>query len=465
MPMKWIAILTAVAAVAWGEQPSFAEETTAHPASLLVVTPQRFENSLEAYLKHKRADLPVAVAILEKVLQQTKGTDDPERLKRFLFERFSQDRVRYVLLVGDADVLPVRYMTLDRITAPAYDTAFYPSDLYYADVVKADGSFEDWNAARDGQHAGYFGEVRGEKNKEDPINFDGVHYLPELAVGRWPVASSTEVERIARKTIEYENSLLARSSDASRAGLVAVGGWVDSRPTLDRLSSSLTKGGWELDKRYYADGRNDDTPPPTESEVLSLVNGGDRLLIHAGHGTDLGWHECLSAESIAKMQNHGRPIVMISAGCSTARFATLPPYESYVDVNGAKHRGTNFGEVFKSFPPPPAPYQSGRFNPPGLGEMLLRGTDAGAVAYIGCHTGSQPCGLTLLDGFGKAMEQRPAARLGDCWVDAVTYYHEQEHLDQLKPTESWYPASVYFQAMKFMVFGDPSLRLTSSKEP
>ena len=41
-----------------------------------------------------------------------------------------------MLLVGDATVLPVRYMVLDRVTPAAFDTAFYPSDLYYADVAQ-----------------------------------------------------------------------------------------------------------------------------------------------------------------------------------------------------------------------------------------------------------------------------------------------------------------------------------------
>jgi hypothetical protein len=49
--------------------------------------------------------------------------------------------------------------------------------------------------------------------------------------------------------------------------------------------------------------------------------------------------------------------------------------------------------------------------------------------------------------------------LGDCWAEAVTYYYEKERLASLKPTPDWYPASIFFQGMKFMLFGDPALRL------
>ena len=49
--------------------------------------------------------------------------------------------------------------------------------------------------------------------------------------------------------------------------------------------------------------------------------------------------------------------------------------------------------------------------------------------------------------------------LGDCWTRALRYYDEHQNLETLKPTADWYPPSIFFQGMKFMLFGDPSLRL------
>ena len=79
-----------------------------------------------------------------------------------------------------------------------------------------DGSFEDWNGRKDGFHAQYFGEVHGEKNKQDPINFDRVHYVPTLAVGRWPVGSPGEVTTLVNKTIAFEKRI-SRTGHAGRA--------------------------------------------------------------------------------------------------------------------------------------------------------------------------------------------------------------------------------------------------------
>jgi hypothetical protein len=193
------------------------------------------------------------------------------------------------------------------------------------------------------------------------------------------------------------------------------------------------------------------------------------IVCHAGHGQDQAWEQSFGLGDLARVANADRLPILISAGCSTARFATLPPYEPYVDVAGKEHRGTDSGEVFDAPPPPPEVYPKGRHNPRGLGEELLRRGPNGAVAYIGCNTGSQPCGLSLVEGFVEglvgALGEGKTARLGDAWNRAIAHYHRKERLADLVPTESWYPASIFFQGMKFMVFGDPSLLLPPAQTP
>ncbi len=424
---------------------------------LVIVTPERFEDALSDYVRHKQGQLPVRLAALEPILEDTAGADDPERLKRFLYGLWEKGQVQYVLLVGDADVLPVRYMVLDRITPAAFDYAFYPSDLYYADLGKRDGSFEDWNGQKDSYHADYYGEVRGEKNKDDAINFDAIDYLPEIAVGRWPVSSAGDVEVIADKTIRYERGLVeGRRDHPQRIALVSVSGWVDSRPALDAAAALLSPE-WVVEKRYFSDEQATyETPLPTAKEVIALMNEGVGVICHAGHGENLLWHRSFALKDLDAVENADRLPIVFSAGCHTARFATLPPYEPYIDVHGTEHKGTDHGQVFKEPPPPPAPYQRGPHNPPGLGEGLLRNGPTGAVAYIGCNTGSQPCALTLLEGFVAGLREE---RLGDGWNHAIHHYYAKERLADLRPTSSWYPPSIFFQGMKFMLFADPSLVL------
>ncbi len=429
------------------------------PTGLLVVAPDAFRASLDLFVQWKATHRPVEVVVLEDVLKSSTGGDDPEKLKRHLFDRWKAGKAGYVLLVGDVDRMPVRFMTLDRVTPEAFNYSFYPSDLYYADLAKSDGSFDDWNGARDDFHAGYFGEVRGEANKTDAINFDRIDYRPDVAVGRWPAANEAEVVAMAAKTIAYEKAVLEGSQPALRkAAFFSVGGWVDSRGLLGGLAGKLPAP-WLAEKRFHDTAGS---PPPDHAQLKSVMNAGVGLLVHAGHGQPDSWEHCFNPRDLAGVASGTPTPVILSAGCSTAHFSTLPPYEAYEDLTGGKHRGTYAGEIFSAPPPPPAPYQRDAHNPTSLGELTLRRPDAGAVAYIGCNTGSQPCGLTLVEGFMNELATAPQPTLGDCWNAAVRHYHTAQHLDDLKPTDSWYPPSIFFQAMKFMVFGDPSLRMPGS---
>lgn len=218
--------------------------------------------------------------------------------------------------MGDVSVLPVRYMVLDRVTPAAFDYAFYPSDLYYSDLLKKDRTFEDWNAAKEAFHAGYFGEVRGEKNKSEAINFDQVDYLPEIAVGRWPVETPEEVAIVAQKTITYEKRAMADVS-VRRAGFIAVGGWVDTRSLMNKWAESL-EARWAIDRHYYAGNQIPTKTPPSPEATRGLFDRGCSLIVHAGHGQADAWEQCFSVSDLDQITNLEHLPVVVSAGCSTA---------------------------------------------------------------------------------------------------------------------------------------------------
>lgn len=419
------------------------EDPAPPPPALVVLAPAAWKEALAPFVAARAKELAVELVALEDVLAANEGFDAPERIKRHLHRAWKERRARYALLVGDADTFPVRFMTLDRATSAAFDTAFYPCDLYYADVARDDGAFDDWNAAKDGYRARYVGEVRGETHKDGPIDADGISYVPELAVGRFPVSDVASLHALVAKTLAWTPS-------APSALLVHADGWVDERARLAAMATALAGGGFGVEELVY--GKR----APTPETLATALRAQPTCVFHLGHGYSEGWAGCVDSTAPFALP---RPVVAFSVGCNTAEFCVEPPYQPYVDDAGLRHKGTNAGEVFTVPPRPPACLQPGELNLTGIGERLVRMPTGGAVVYIGCDTGAQPCAVTLLEGFTRALAVPETARIGDAWRAALAHYHAAEHLATLAPTADWYPPSVFFQGMKFLYFGDPTLRV------
>ena len=228
----------------------------------------------------------------------------------------------------------------------------------------------------------------------------------------------------------------------------------DVRERLRSAATTLGDGGFAPAFELYGGEK----PAPTRASVLEAWRDGVRMVFHLGHGSPGGWEGCLATPDLTALRDRPAAIVL-SVGCNTAEFCVEPPYHAYVDESLVQHRGTNAGESFSAPPPPPAWLQPGEYNLTGIGEELLRLPSGGAVVYIGCGTGAQPCAVTLLEGFARSAASAGTPRAGDAWRDAVAHYYEAEKLADLKPDDGWYPPAIFFQAQKFLFFGDPTLPL------
>jgi hypothetical protein len=420
-----------------------------------IVAPLAWKGALAPLAAARSKEFRVELVALEELTEggpsgaTDVAVDAPERIKRWLYRGWKERGLTHALLVGDADTFPVRFMVLDRCTEPAFDTAFYACDLYYADVANENGEFDDWNHDRDGIHARYFGEVFGEKHKDQPINHDQISYVPELAVGRWPVSDVATLKDVVAKTVAWKPT-----SEKPSALVVHSPGWIDARPRAAALVERLAKSGFEVRRQFFGDAGG----VPTPATVSHAIGENVDLVCHLGHGSPDSWAGTFGGNEVAATAN-AHAAVYFSIGCNTAEFCTEAPYGPYLDESGLLHRGTVQGEVFRSLPPPPACMQPGHLNVTGIGERLIRMPQGGAIAYLGCNTGAQPCALTLLEGFDDALATHREFTVGEAWRAAIAHYHDAEHLADLKPTADWYPPSIFFQGMKFMLFGDPTLKL------
>src|SRR5581483_4030440 len=94
-------IFAAVISAGW--QSDALEKPVQDAKPLLILAPEAFHEVLEGYRRHKQERRPVEIVSLERILRETSGCDDPERVKRYLFQQWKAGKVGYALLVGDAD--------------------------------------------------------------------------------------------------------------------------------------------------------------------------------------------------------------------------------------------------------------------------------------------------------------------------------------------------------------------------
>ena len=100
-------------------------------------------------------------------------------------------------------------------------------------------------------------------------------------------------------------------------------------------------------------------------------------------------------------------------------------------------------------------------------EWLLVKDPNGAIGYIGCYTGSQAGGLILAKYFFDSYNHlRPTGdiagdpvTLGRMWNWALNKYFDNQCHYTIDLISTWYAPTMVHHAQKYLLFGDPSLRL------
>jgi hypothetical protein len=117
------------------------------------------------------------------------GADIQETIRMFIQDAYGKWGTEYVMLGGDTDILPARYV--NNSFYPAVGSTKIPVDLYFACL---DGN---WNANGNSE----FGEADG----PDFIG-DDADFAEEVYLGRATVSSPEAAEVFVNKVITYENT-------------------------------------------------------------------------------------------------------------------------------------------------------------------------------------------------------------------------------------------------------------------
>jgi hypothetical protein len=397
------------------------------------------------------------VITLDDVYRIYPGRDEAEKVKQCIAHFHKDTGIGFVLLMGDSDKFPVRFTKTDRKYAAAFDTAFYPTDLYYAALYKDDGSFDSW----DDNGNGYFGELHGSTHT-GPINVDRVNLKPVVAVGRAPVSKLEEAKTFVQKTIVFENHVFEASWQKD-ALLTATHDWIQDACQIQEKVASQSLNAYHCKFLSSTDSPCRSAGLLKASAITDHFNRGLELFWYIGHGSGAGalaipggaW----GTANVSQLTNKERLPIVCVAACDTAQFATLPPYSGYVDIHGREHRGTHQGERFTSPPPQPACLQPRHDPDLDLATALTVRTEAGAVAYFGGVTGMQYCDPTeyLVQGLTTH------STLGQAWQSMIGHYYKVHPIPERLNAPNWVAVALVHQPWKYALFGDPSLRLPRVK--
>ena len=227
---------------------------------LVIITPNKFSNILQNLADHKNNhNIKTFIKTTEEIYAEyEEGVDSPEKIKLFIKDAIENNNITYVLLVGGlknkiwanprehknygdkAWHLPARYtnyyddpehpLTIAKIHDPGSLT-----DLYYADIYKEGGEFDDWDSNDDGIIAAW--NFEGYEN-------DTIDLEPDVCVGRLACRDKREVKNVVNKIIDYETNA-AGSEWFKRVITISGDGFLDQ---IDLDFQWDTKG---LDKGDY----------------------------------------------------------------------------------------------------------------------------------------------------------------------------------------------------------------------
>jgi len=442
-------------------------EPLAGQAELLILTPRRFRGPLCGLRDWKRSSgITCHIMTIEGLESDPRfraARDIQERIKRMLAYAWRHHGTRYAMLVGDGDAFPVRY-TRTGHRGVSWGICRPASDLYYADLFKTDGLFDSWDANGDGVYGDWWAPPEEGQTAAsfDQINIDACDLRPDIAVGRLPASTVEEVSTYVQKVMHYES----RFEPPSFSRILLFSGpkeFPGEEAALDCIARTAMPG-FDFIKSYRPDGFLDWSP----SRKADYVHDDWEPAIADAFEDGIGFAFCFdhgerdvcgpySADTLADLHNPGRRPVVLASGCNTAKF--IHWNDCYMDVQGNLPR-TPGGQIDRDNGwtdprPEPAAIQPSTVDSESMAEHFLVDSMSGAVGFIGAHSGTNVAGLDLCRLFPEAWD-RGHRRLGDMWNDALTRfintYLYAGHTYAKDPFQSHH-------IHKYLLFGDPSLRL------
>ena len=158
--------------------------------------------------------------------------------------------------------------------------------------------------------------------------FDGNgDYIPEMFIGRLPVADTTELKTAIAKIIQYEKFQFADTNKFYSRALVSAGydaGYANymNGQIKYAVTNYLTKANG-IDEFHF----NYPQSYTAKDSIVELINKGVSFINYTGHGEASGWlHVNIKTPDIQLFQNKNMYPFVISNACRTAQFDQMTSF-------------------------------------------------------------------------------------------------------------------------------------------
>lgn len=368
--------------VAVSKTPSLASS----PVEVLIITNEAMRPEFQRLADHRtKLGDPALVVTLEEILANYRhGLDLSETIRKYIIDAYTKWGTDYVLLGGDAEVIPPRYAS--STFYPPGGQTYVPADLYYSCL---DGNWNDDGDA-------IFGEpFINSIDVGDFVDFD-----PELSVGRATVQTLTEAQVFVDKVLEYEipQNVGYQSSILFASEVLFPQDWqpgdgiqLDGAVFSEEINDSLTcdqYGSWTSYRSYQNYTAYPGSVPETKADVLAQLNSGNYgVFNHIGHGfyfnMSVGDNNIVVADADGLI-NGPNYFVLYALNCSSGAFDFNCLMERFL-LNPTGGSVASIGSSRAAFPNASNKYQQDFYRAwlckqlPRLGDIM----NDSRVAYTG----------------------------------------------------------------------------------
>ena len=167
---------------------------------------------------------------------------------------------------------------------------------------------------------GFTGSQTGSITDLNYTNMDAGNYFPDLAIGRFAVRTTAQLQNVLDKVLYYEQLSTTNEPWIKKAAFLAsTDNYTISEGTHNTVISSFLNGaGYTSDKLYTV------TYNATPQDVINSLNAGRSLAVYSGHGYETGWADGppFTQANVNSLTNAFEYPIVCSHSCLTGDFET-----------------------------------------------------------------------------------------------------------------------------------------------